>query len=332
MAVSWTSVTDDERWEGLSYDQKVAVREKYFESKAGNYARDDEHKEVLREQFYNKAVIDQPITDKVKKGAIKFGEKVSEINNTTEFKRREDRNAIPRSYTQQYNDETVRQGKQRINKDGSTTTVLSKTGLGPDGKWYNVPGFDRDTGKDYESDDVAIQAAMDDITSGKVKAYESSEAADLAAQEEHKELEPPNANFTVPMGADNYEIPMLPGKTQQESYEAFISDPANAATGVEGGADQPWPSGDIKFGPNGDLVSSSIPTRRDTIVRKAPKKEEKDEYSRYKPDRKTTGQIVDEPETTEQALDESYYGRPGKTVISDNPCLLYTSPSPRDKS
>ncbi len=97
-----------------------------------------------------------------------------------------------RSYTQQYNDETVKQGKQRTNEDGTTTTVLSKTGE-LDGKWYNVPGFDRDTGKDYESDDAAIEAARADIEAGKVTAYATGEEAISAATEEHKELEGPPA-------------------------------------------------------------------------------------------------------------------------------------------
>ena len=94
-----------------------------------------------------------------------------------------------RSYTQQYNDETVRLGKQRLNEDGTTSTVFSKTGQ-LDGKWYNVPGFDRDTGKDHESDDAAIEAARADIEAGKVTPYDTAEEATAAATEEHKELEP----------------------------------------------------------------------------------------------------------------------------------------------
>jgi hypothetical protein len=116
---------------------------------------------------------------------------LSDFGVTPEMQRAAPEPEVPeRSYTQQYNDETVRQGKQRVNEDGTVSTVLSTTGE-LDGKWYNVPGFDRDTGKDYESDDAAIEAARADIEAGKVTPYATAEEAIAAATEEHKELEEP---------------------------------------------------------------------------------------------------------------------------------------------
>jgi hypothetical protein len=101
-----------------------------------------------------------------------------------------------RSYTQQYHDETMRQGKSRRNADGTGTSVLSVTAYNPaDGKWYNVPGFNRETGQDYANDDEALQKALPDIKAGRVKAYDTAEQGISAAQEEHKELENPQAGL-----------------------------------------------------------------------------------------------------------------------------------------
>lgn len=46
-----------------------------------------------------------------------------------------------------YHTDTVKQGKQLINKDGSVTTVYSTGIKTPDGKFVSVPGYDRDSGK-----------------------------------------------------------------------------------------------------------------------------------------------------------------------------------------
>jgi hypothetical protein len=66
------------------------------------------------------------------------------------------------------------------------------TALNPeDGKWYNVPGFNRDTGQRARSDDEALQNHIEAIRAGKVKAYNTAEEAAAAAREEHKELDGP---------------------------------------------------------------------------------------------------------------------------------------------
>jgi hypothetical protein len=96
---------------------------------------------------------------------------------------------MARSFTQQYHDNTLKQGKVMTNPDGTQTSVFSTTVQDPStGKWYNVPGFDRDAKRRLSSDE-ALNKYLPDIRAGKVKAFGTGEEAVKAAEEEHKELD-----------------------------------------------------------------------------------------------------------------------------------------------
>jgi len=231
MASTWREIQEDERWEGLTYDQKIAVRDRFYDRELKPKAGTPERETELRNMFNERTnILDSgiPVHDPstVPEGqGFEFKPPTDSRERFADYVGSQVTPAEPkpdRSYTQQYNDETVRQGKQRTNEDGSTTTVLSKTAQGPDGKWYNVPGFDRDTGIDYGSDDEAIEAALSDIQAGKVNPYSTADEAVRAAEEEHVELEQPD----IAGIANSYDLntPQAPAQREQ---------PTAAPRGVE---------------------------------------------------------------------------------------------------
>ena len=90
-----------------------------------------------------------------------------------------------RSYQTRYSDETEKQQKQLIN-DGSITSVYSRTVQDPQsGKWYNVPGYDRETRKIIDSEDEILRKFLPDIRAGRVQGYDTVDSAVKAVVAEH---------------------------------------------------------------------------------------------------------------------------------------------------
>lgn len=97
-------------------------------------------------------------------------------------------------YVNQYHKETVRQGKARLNKDKSITTVKT-VGVEVDGMIYNVPGFDRESGLDL-SPEEAKQKHGEAISKGQIKGIPAkfdgpieSHPANVLAKQNHKALD-----------------------------------------------------------------------------------------------------------------------------------------------
>ena len=68
-----------------------------------------------------------------------------------------------------YHQDTLKQGKERRNPDGSITTVLTR-GVIYKGKVYNLPAFDRETGKDL-SEQEQIAHFWPFIKAGEVEGF-----------------------------------------------------------------------------------------------------------------------------------------------------------------
>jgi len=95
------------------------------------------------------------------------------------------------SFTFKYHQDTLKQGKERRNEDGSITTVLTK-GVEYNGKIYNLPGYDRETGRDL-TEEEQIAHFWPFIRAGRVEGYPvkwhgdmRDHPANVAAREEHK--------------------------------------------------------------------------------------------------------------------------------------------------
>jgi len=91
-----------------------------------------------------------------------------------------------------YHTDTVKQGKQLINEDGSVTTVYSTGIKTPDGKFVSVPGYNRETGK-IMSEEEAYNYWQKDIEAGKFPIYDTGEELNKRSQELHKLIEEPKA-------------------------------------------------------------------------------------------------------------------------------------------
>ena len=89
------------------------------------------------------------------------------------------------TFNQQYHRETINKGTAKINDDGSVTTAFVKGFTLDDGKTYNIPTFNNDTGK-LMSNKEAIQKFLPAIKSGAIQGFDSTEEADRAASREHK--------------------------------------------------------------------------------------------------------------------------------------------------
>ena len=127
-----------------------------------------------------------------------------------------DNNSDPFWLINQYHEDTVAQGKSRTNEDATTTTVLSQ-GVLLDGKIYELPGFDRDTGKDI-SQEEALKKYKPLIDSGELPGIPLKTEADKKKyeqliQENHKKIEKPqDGEVTEPISmAKEYE-----GRTDQD--------------------------------------------------------------------------------------------------------------------
>jgi len=98
---------------------------------------------------------------------------------------------MAKSFTQKFHAETLRQGKTLINDDGTGTTVFATTVQDPQtGKWFNVPGFDREAQRKLNSDE-ALAASLSAIRAGKVKAFDTVGEAVSAAEAEERILNMP---------------------------------------------------------------------------------------------------------------------------------------------
>ena len=99
------------------------------------------------------------------------------------------------SYSQKYHMETLRQNKALLNEDGSITTAYT-VGVMHNGKIYNLPAYDRDTGEIIRDHKKLLDKYMDDINTGKVEGYPAKykgdikkHPANIAAQTEHEWIE-----------------------------------------------------------------------------------------------------------------------------------------------
>ena len=90
-----------------------------------------------------------------------------------------------RSYQVRYSDETANQQKQLIH-DGSVTSVYSRTVQDPKtGKWYNVPGYDREKRKIIDNEDEVLNKYLPEIRAGRLQGYDTVDAAVKAVVAEH---------------------------------------------------------------------------------------------------------------------------------------------------
>jgi len=93
-----------------------------------------------------------------------------------------------RSFQVRFSDETAKQQKQLIH-DGSITSVYSRTVQDPKtGKWYNVPGFDREKRK-IINDDQALNTYLPDIRAGRFRGFNSVDEAVKTVVTEHQSMD-----------------------------------------------------------------------------------------------------------------------------------------------
>ena len=115
-----------------------------------------------------------------------------------------------------YHTDTVKQGKQLINKDGSVTTVYSTGIKTPDGKFVSVPGYNRETGK-IMSEEEAYNYWQKDIEAGKFPIYDTGEELNKRSQELHKLIEAPDITPDLNL------IPKTSMKTQDTTQDSLIN-------------------------------------------------------------------------------------------------------------
>ena len=95
-----------------------------------------------------------------------------------------------------YHQDTVSQGKELVNEDGSVTTVYSTGIQTPDGKFVAVPGYNRETGK-IMSEEEAYNYWQKDIEAGKFPIYDTGEELNRRSQELHKLMEEPTSSVDI---------------------------------------------------------------------------------------------------------------------------------------
>lgn len=114
-----------------------------------------------------------------------------------------------------YHTNTVKQGKQLINKDGSVTTVYSTGIKTPDGKFVSVPGYNRDSGK-IMNEEEAYNFWKKDIEAGKFPVYNSGEELNKRSKELHKFMEAPDMTPDLDLIPDEL--------NEMDIYTNFIKD------------------------------------------------------------------------------------------------------------
>lgn len=129
-----------------------------------------------------------------------------------------------------YHTDTVKQGKQLINKDGSVTTVYSTGIKTPDGKFVSVPGYNRDSGK-IMNEEEAYNFWKKDIEAGKFPVYNSGEELNKRSKELHKFMEAPDITpdlNLIPENISYFESTLLPSVFKKEGgYSTDKSDKGN---------------------------------------------------------------------------------------------------------
>lgn len=92
------------------------------------------------------------------------------------------------TFNQRYHQDTVDQNKVLVNQDGTVTTAMIGGVTLDNGKTYNLPFYDRDSGR-ILSQHEAVDKWMPQIKSGEIIGYDSIEAANKAAEDEHKMMD-----------------------------------------------------------------------------------------------------------------------------------------------
>ena len=90
------------------------------------------------------------------------------------------------TFNQRYSIDTVNKKRALLNDDGSVTTIRS-IGIEHDGKEYNVPSYDNDTGT-VLSPKAAKKKFMYAIKSGLLQAFNTPDEATAAAIAEHEQV------------------------------------------------------------------------------------------------------------------------------------------------
>ncbi len=117
------------------------------------------------------------------------------------------------SFNQQYHLDTVKQGKEMFNPDGSVTTAMVK-GIQVGDKIYNVPFYDRDLGR-VLNEQEATKKWLPYISEGKIEGFDLEfegdiyeHPANVQARKEHKMM-------------DEYARSLDPNKMEINEYRDF---------------------------------------------------------------------------------------------------------------